>query len=180
MKDKVKRRRILNQRKIRDIYKQINYNNGNVDLNNDINIERQRQLIEKQQNEYDNIVLMRLKLKLMRKKSKELNKVFLKTKRKDYKSLKEFLIEYKNVKTKRKEVINKYALELKNTLLTYSEKYETIRFKIKRWFFGMGKEFFRIRWSSKKSLLFNFITVVSICVVLAIIFFIVDAIFSII
>ena len=132
MKDKVKRRRILNQRKIRDIYKQINYNNGNVDLNNDINIERQRQLIEKQQNEYDNIVLMRLKLKLMRKKSKELNKVFLKTKRKDYKSLKEFLIEYKNVKTKRKEVINKYALELKNTLLTYSEKYETIRFKIKR------------------------------------------------
>lgn len=180
MKDKVKRRRILNQRKIRDIYKQINYNNGNVDLNNDINIERQRQLIEKQQNEYDNIVLMRLKLKLMRKKSKELNKVFLKTKRKDYKSLKEFLIEYKNVKTKRKEVINKYALKLKNTLLTYSEKYETIRFKIKRWFFGMGKEFFRIRWSSKKSLLFNFITVVSICVVLAIIFFIVDAIFSII
>lgn len=180
MKDKVKRRRILNQRKIRDIYKQINYNNGNVDLNNDINIERQRQLIEKQQNEYDNIALMKLKLKLMRKKSKELNKVFLKTKRKDYKSLKEFLIEYKNVKTKRKEVINKYALELKNTLLTYSEKYETIRFKIKRWFFGMGKEFFRIRWSSKKSLLFNFITVVSICVVLAIIFFIVDAIFSII
>ena len=90
MKDKVKRRRILNQRKIRDIYKQINYNNGNVDLNNDINIERQRQLIEKQQNEYDNIVLMRLKLKLMRKKSKELNKVFLKTKRKDYKNLKEF------------------------------------------------------------------------------------------
>ncbi|MBR2652523.1 preprotein translocase subunit SecE [bacterium] len=43
----------------------------------------------------------------------------------------------------------------------------------------MGKEFFRIRWSSKKSLLFNFITVVSISLILAIIFFAIDAIFSI-
>ena len=73
MKDKVKRRRILNQRKIRDIYKRVNYSSSSVDVNNDLNIERQRQLIEQQQNEYDNLMVMRLKLKLMRKKAKELN-----------------------------------------------------------------------------------------------------------
>lgn len=179
MKDKVKRRRILNQRKIRDIYKRVNYSSSSVDVNNDLNIERQRQLIEQQQNEYDNLMVMRLKLKLMRKKAKELNHLFLKTKRKDYKTIKEFWTNYKNSKKKRQEVINKYASEVKNTWLTYSEKYESIRFKIKRWFFGMGKEFFRIRWSSKKSLLFNFITVVSISLILAIIFFAIDAIFSI-
>lgn len=177
MKDKVKRRRIVNQRKVKDLLSK--YNNPEQNNPGNLAYEKQKQALEKQQNDYDKIVIDRLKLKLLKKRTKELNQEFVKTKRSSYSTYQEFWTAYKNVRFKRHEVIKKHHEQLKLEKQIYSETYETVPFKIKRWFFGMGKEFSRIRWSTKKTVIANLIVVVSITIFLAIIFFIIDLIFSI-
>lgn len=175
MKDKVKRRRIVNQRKMKDLLSKYDQN---VNPNN-IAFEKEKQSIEKQQIDYDRISVNKLKLKLLKQKSKELNKTFLETKRADYPSKKDFLAAYHDVKKRRTDTIKKFKEDLRLDIITYREEYETMSFKVKRWFFGMGKEFSRISWSSKKTVFANLIVVIGISLFLAVIFLIIDLIFSI-
>lgn len=175
MKDKVKRRRIVNQRKMKDLLSKYDQN---VNPNN-IAFEKEKQSIEKQQIDYDRISVNRLKLKLLKQKSKELNKEFLETKRANYSSKKDFLAAYQEAKNHRNETIRKFRDNLRLEVIAYREEYETTSYKIKRWFFGMGKEFSRISWSSKKTVFTNLIVVIGISLFLAVIFLLVDLIFSI-
>ncbi|MDE5651558.1 MAG: preprotein translocase subunit SecE, partial [Ureaplasma sp.] len=84
----------------------------------------------------------------------------------------------KKVKKKRKIIINDVKKELKEAKRNYIQNYETFSFKIRRWFFGMGKEFNRVTWLDKKSVFTNLIIVISISVFLAVIFLVIDIIFS--
>lgn len=177
MKDKVKRRRIVNQRKVKDLWAK--YNNQGSEINhNNLALEKEKQKLEQQQNDYDQLSIAKLKFALAKKRAKELNKEFLKTKRSEFKSYLDFLKSYKESKLKRKQILDVQKdnyLKLRNI---YSEKYETTSFKIKRWFFGMGKEFSRVRWADKKLVLTNFVIVIGISAFLAIIFFIIDFLFT--
>lgn len=178
MKDKVKRRRIVNQRKVKDLLSK--YADQGGENSNNIAFEKQRQFLEKQQNDYDKLTIEKLKLRLLKKRSRELNQEFLMSKKSEYASAKEFWQAYKNVCHKRKEVIAKHKEDLKLQKQIYSENYETISFKLKRWFFGMGKEFTRIRWLNKKMIVVHLFIVTSISLFLAVIFFVIDFVFSIV
>ncbi|MDE5617551.1 MAG: preprotein translocase subunit SecE [Ureaplasma sp.] len=175
MKDKVKRRRIVSSRKIKNILNDQNYTSQS---HQQYELEREKILLEEKQQAIDKIVSLQLKLKVVKEKSKQLNYDFLKNKRNEYPSSKEFYVAYKEVKQKRKVVINGIKNELKEAKQNYIQNYETFGFKIRRWFFGMGKEFNRVTWLDKKSVFTNLIIVVSISVFLAIIFLIIDIIFS--
>lgn len=50
------------------------------------------------------------------------------------------------------------------------------KFNLKKWFFGVGKEFNRISWPLKGKILEDFIIVVVICLFFALIFFAIDMI----
>lgn len=175
MKDRVKRRRILNQRKRKNLFEKYFSENDPENLI----LEREKQKLELQQIEYDKLSIMKMKLQLMKRKTKELNKDFLLNKRKDYTSTQEFINKYKEIKSKRKAILNKEINNFKIAKNIYREKYETFSFKIKRWFYGMGKEFIRIRWSTKKMVLINFFVVIGISTFLALIFLLIDFIFSV-
>lgn len=47
-------------------------------------------------------------------------------------------------------------------------------FKLKRWFFGVGKEFLRIDWSKKNEVFKNFIIIIIIVLFLIGVFFVLD------
>lgn len=175
MKDKVKRRRILNQRKRKNLFEKYFSENDPDNLV----LEREKQKLELQQVEYDQLSIMKMKLRLMKRKTKELNKDFLLNKRNGFTSTKEFIQKYKEAKSKRKAVLDKAIHDYKVARDIYREKYETTSFKIKRWFYGMGKEFIRIRWSTKKLVLINFLVVIGISTFLALIFLLIDFIFSV-
>ncbi len=175
MKDKVKRRRIVNSRKIRSILNDQNYTS---ESHQQYELERERLRLEEKQQAIDKIVSLQLKLKVVKEKSKQLNSEFLKNNRNKYSSSKEFHDAYKDAKQKRNEIVNNIKKELKIVKKDYIQNYETFSFKIRRWFFGMGKEFNRVTWLDKKSVFTNLIIVISISVFLAIIFLIIDVIFS--
>jgi preprotein translocase SecE subunit len=65
------------------------------------------------------------------------------------------------------------------TLKQIDEAYPEIRrrqfsFKLKKWFFGVGKEFSRIRWIDRNRLLKDFIIIIIIVAILALIFLGID------
>lgn len=175
MKDKVKRRRIVNSRKIKSILNDQNYTS---ESHQQYELEREKIRLEEKQQAIDKIVSLQLKLKVVKEKSKQLNSEFLKNNRSKYNSSKEFKDAYKEIKLKRKNVIDGIKKELKEAKRHYIQNYETFSFKIRRWFFGMGKEFNRVTWLDKKSVFTNLIIVISVSVFLAIIFLIIDVIFS--
>ncbi len=175
MKDKVKRRRIVNSRKIRSILNDQNYTS---ESHKQYELERERLRLEEKQQAIDKIVSLQLKLKVVKEKSKQLNSEFLKNNQNKYSSSREFHNAYKDAKQKRNEIVNNIKKELKTAKRDYIQNYETFSFKIRRWFFGMGKEFNRVTWLDKKSVFTNLIIVISISVFLAIIFLIIDVIFS--
>ncbi len=175
MKDKVKRRRIVNSRKIRSILNDQNYTS---ESHQQYELERERLRLEEKQQAIDKIVSLQLKLKVVKEKSKQLNSEFLKNNQNKYSSSREFHNAYKDAKQKRNEIVNNIKKELKTAKRDYIQNYETFSFKIRRWFFGMGKEFNRVTWLDKKSVFTNLIIVISISVFLAIIFLIIDVIFS--
>ena len=175
MKDKVKRRRIVNSRKIRSILNDQNYTS---ESHQQYELERERLRLEEKQQAIDKIVSLQLKLKVVKEKSKQLNSEFLKNNQNKYSSSKEFHNAYKDAKQKTNEIVNNIKKELKTAKRDYIQNYETFSFKIRRWFFGMGKEFNRVTWLDKKSVFTNLIIVISISVFLAIIFLIIDVIFS--
>lgn len=175
MKDKVKRRRIVNSRKIRSILNDQNYTS---ESHQQYELEREKLRLEEKQQAIDKIVSLQLKLKVVKEKSKQLNSEFLKNNQNKYSSSREFHNAYKDAKQKRNEIVNNIKKELKTAKKDYIQNYETFSFKIRRWFFGMGKEFNRVTWLDKKSVFTNLIIVISISVFLAIIFLIIDVIFS--
>lgn len=175
MKDKVKRRRIVNSRKIRSILNDQNYTS---ESHQQYELEREKLRLEEKQQAIDKIVSLQLKLKVVKEKSKQLNSEFLKNNQNKYSSSREFHNAYKDAKQKRNEIVNNIKKELKTAKKDYIQNYETFSFKIRCWFFGMGKEFNRVTWLDKKSVFTNLIIVISISVFLAIIFLIIDVIFS--
>ncbi|MDE5651533.1 MAG: hypothetical protein K2H80_00485, partial [Ureaplasma sp.] len=92
MKDKVKRRRIVSSRKIKSILNDQNYTS---ESHQQYELEREKLLLEEKQQAIDKIVSLQLKLKVVKEKSKQLNYEFLKTKRNEYRSSKEFYVAYK-------------------------------------------------------------------------------------
>ncbi|MDR2557319.1 MAG: preprotein translocase subunit SecE [Mycoplasmataceae bacterium] len=52
---------------------------------------------------------------------------------------------------------------------------DTFNFKFKRWFFGVGKEFSRISWPKKGSVLRDFVIIIIIVFAIALIYFGIDA-----
>ncbi|MDR2821566.1 MAG: preprotein translocase subunit SecE [Mycoplasmataceae bacterium] len=54
---------------------------------------------------------------------------------------------------------------------------DKISYKIKRWFFGLGKEFNRISWTPRKKMIFNFFVIIAITTIFVLIFLLIDFIF---
>jgi len=57
------------------------------------------------------------------------------------------------------------------------KKKEPFKKVMKRWFFGVGKEFNRINWTTKKQILVNTAIILIITIFLALVFFGLDWIF---
>jgi preprotein translocase subunit SecE len=66
------------------------------------------------------------------------------------------------------------TVEGKNTL---PKTRQGILFKIKRWFFGMGKEFKRIKWAGRREVIEQIIIILAFWAFLALLFFLVDLLF---
>ncbi len=139
--------------------------------------EKLKEEMERQQKAYEEIVVFKHKIKLAILRSKELDKEF-KDKRANYATKKEFKQAYKENKQKRNAVIFKLKEELIDLKLAYAYEFETTNFKIKRWFYGMIKEFQRIYWLKKKQLAYSFITVIIITLFLSTLFLIINLIFA--
>lgn len=126
---------------------------------------------------FDKVKTLKEKIRLAKEKNRELDSKFLK-RRKEFKSSTEFKNAYVENKNKRTEVINKLESEYEQELANYRTNYELGTYRFKRWFFGMGKEFSRISWLSKKEVMTGFIIVFFTSVTLALIFFIIEMIIT--
>ena len=177
MKDKVKRRRIVQERKRKIGFQQKTVNENKL-KEEEIEANRQRQEFEQRKIDFEELQIFKKKIELAKEKNKEMDQKF-KQKRSEYASKAEFNEALKQNKEKRQLVIDKLEAEYEEKKQNYKFKWELGDFKFKRWFFGMGKEFSRISWSSKKSVWQGFIIVVSIVIFLALIFLAIDAIFSV-
>lgn len=174
MKDKVKRKRILDERK-----KSINIEEKPfINQNDDYETLKRKQELQEQILDREQILILEKKIKLAKIKANELNDEF---KRKYHSQLSnyEFRKKFKKIKNEREKVVQKLEKQLHKLKKDYEYKWETGNFKIKRWFLGMGKEFTRISWASKKSVWISFIVVVVIVLILATIFLGIDRLFSI-
>lgn len=174
MKDKVKRKRLLDERK-----KSVSINdNQYVNPDDDYETLRRKQELQEQIADREKIEILDKKIKIAKVKAKELNQKF---KQENAKKMtpREFEKKYNHVKNEREKVIKSLEKELKKLKNEYDYKWESSGFKLKRWFLGMGKEFSRISWASKKSVFISFIVVVVIVLILATIFLAIDRLFSI-
>lgn len=174
MKDKVKRKRLLDERK-----KSVSINdNQYVNPDDDYETLRRKQELQEQIADREKIEILDKKIKIAKVKAKELNQIF---KQENAKKMtpREFEKKYNHVKNEREKVIKSLEKELKKLKNEYDYKWESSGFKLKRWFLGMGKEFSRISWASKKSVFISFIVVVVIVLILATIFLAIDRLFSI-
>lgn len=174
MKDKVKRKRLLDERK-----KSVSINdNQYVNPDDDYETLRRKQELQEQIADREKIEILDKKIKIAKVKAKELNQKF---KQENAKKMtpREFEKKYNHVKNEREKVIKNLEKELKKLKNEYDYKWESSGFKLKRWFLGMGKEFSRISWASKKSVFISFIVVVVIVLILATIFLAIDRLFSI-
>ena len=61
--------------------------------------------------------------------------------------------------------------ELDHTELEYIKNFNSFSFKIKKWFFGIGKEFKRIHWLNVNGTFYNLLIVIIFIVVLSLLFF---------
>ncbi len=174
MKDKVKRKRILKQKRNSVQISDNNY----INPNDDYETLKRKQEIQEQIADKEKIEILDRKIKIAKIKAKELNEEF-KQKNASKMSPKKFKLKYKKIKKERQKVINKLEDQLKKLKKDYDYKWETGNFKLKRWFIGMGKEFTRVSWAKKKSVWISFIIVIVIVLILATIFLGIDRLFSI-
>lgn len=133
--------------------------------------------LERRSKSYQEIVVYKHKIKLAIERSKQLDKEF-RNKISEFKTKEEFDKAYKANKEKRNQVIFDMRSKLIDMKLNYSFEFETTSFKIKRWFFGMIKEFQRIYWLKRKQLFYSFLIVVSITLILSILFLILNIAFA--
>lgn len=175
MKDKVKRRRTLEERK-----KSVNVQDANpyINPNDDYETLKRKQELQEQIADREKIEILDKKIKLAKIKAKELNEKFKKENAKKL-TPKKFKQKYKKIKAEREKIILELEKQLIKLKKDYDYKWESNSFKIKRWFLGMGKEFSRITWASKKSVWISFIVVIVIVLILATIFLGIDRLFSI-
>ncbi len=61
--------------------------------------------------------------------------------------------------------------ELDHTELEYIKNFNSPSFKIKKWFFGIGKEFKRIHWLNVNGTFYNLLIVIIFIIVLSLLFF---------
>ena len=112
-----------------------------------------------------------------------LHKSLIKKAKDDQKLILKLLKENKLIS---KTQFNAHRLELKNAinemidehyqlLDKYSVDFGELSFKLKRWFYGIGKEIRRTSWASKRSVLVSLIIVIIIVLILAAIFFGIDS-----
>lgn len=177
MKDKVKRRRIVQERKKKFAFQQKPADENKL-KEEEIEANRQRQEYEQRKNDFEELEIFRKKVEIAKEKNKEMDRKF-QAKKSEFATQKEFKQAYKENKEKRQLIIDKLEAEYNQKKQAYKFKWELGDFKFKRWFFGMGKEFSRITWSSKKSVWQGFIIVVTIAIFLALVFLAIDAIFSV-
>ena len=175
MKDKIKRKRILFEKNIKN---KINDNDININPNDDYESLKLRQEYEEKSNDRREIIILEKKIKLVKIKTKELNNEFKTQKRNEFNNYKEFKDKYQKIKAERKKVIKDLEIKLKDLKKKYKNKWETGDYKIKRWSLGMGKEFSRITWATKKSVWLSFVIVIVIVLVLAVVFLGIDRLFS--
>jgi preprotein translocase SecE subunit len=62
--------------------------------------------------------------------------------------------------------------------LTSDELKSNSRYRMKRWFFGVGKEFSRVSWVSGRQVWKDFVIIIIIVAVLALLFLGIDAILT--
>ena len=110
-----------------------------------------------------------------KKNNKKLEKEFKATRSK-YDTKDAYKFAHEQNRSEREAVVIKFKNEHESLQNEYYEKFEMGSYKFKRWFFGMGKEFNRTAWSTKRSLLENFIIVLIVILFLALIFFAIDSI----
>ncbi|MDE6473307.1 MAG: preprotein translocase subunit SecE [Ureaplasma sp.] len=148
-----------------------------IDRLNKSEFEKFKQELEEKEEKYYQLTVLKKKIELVSKKSKELEKQF-KQKKSEFASRNEYKKAFKENKLKRQEIIHQLKAEYKKMKLAYCYEFETFSYKMKRWFFGMGKEFNRISWMSMKNVLISFSIVISITIFLSLIFLAIDQIFS--
>ncbi len=110
-----------------------------------------------------------------KKNNKKLGKEFKSTRSK-YATKDAYKFAHEQNRSEREAIVIKFKGEYNTLQDEYYEKFEMGSYKFKRWFFGMGKEFNRTAWSTKRSLLENFIIVAIVILFLALIFFAIDSI----
>ena len=76
----------------------------------------------------------------------------------------------------KKQAFIKYQQEKLDTVTNskYKPYNQTFSYNMSKWFYGVGKEFMRISWINKRSVIYTFFVVVIMVVVLALIFFGID------
>lgn len=149
-----------------------------IESNKQTEAENIEKLLRKRQEKYQELKKEKLKINFAIKKNKELNNNFKKT-HDDYPTNSEFKQAFKENKTKRNEVINQMKENYKQNKLAYAYEFETISYLLRRWFFGMGKEFTRISWMKRKPMIQEFIIVIIVVIILALVFLGIDSLFTI-
>jgi len=61
--------------------------------------------------------------------------------------------------------------ELDHTELEYIRNFNSLSYKIKKWFFGIGKEFKRVHWLNMNGTLYNLLVVIIFVIILSLLFF---------
>ncbi|MDR2846857.1 MAG: preprotein translocase subunit SecE [Mycoplasmataceae bacterium] len=104
-------------------------------------------------------------------------------------NLNQLTVKIKNLKTKQTTAKNEKAIVKSQTLIELNEqKYRLLNdqqkfdpetlssFIMKRWFYGVGKEFLRIDWATRKKVFINFVIIIIVVAFFALLFLGVDSI----
>ncbi|MDR3163771.1 MAG: preprotein translocase subunit SecE [Mycoplasmataceae bacterium] len=71
----------------------------------------------------------------------------------------------------------KETTSLENNKSSPKNPKQPIRLRLKRWFFGLGKEFSRVTWMHYVDVIKIFITVIIICAIISVIFLGIDSLY---
>lgn len=140
-------------------------------------VDELKEFYENKKTKYLELIKLKERLYLAKKRSNQLIKEFKEKKISEYQNHDEFEIAYKDYKDQCYDAVKKLNDEYIDAKLAYAYEFETSSFKIKRWFYGIQKEVNRISWMKKKNMFYAFIVVVSITLSLSILFLIINLIF---
>lgn len=149
-----------------------------IESNKQTEAKNLEKLLKERQEKYFELKKEKQKIHFAIEKNKELNIIF-KQKKDDYPTRLEFKLAFKENKNKRQNIIKNMKYNYKQSKLFYNYEFETSSYLLRRWLFGMGKEFSRITWMKKRPMLEEFIIVAIVVIILALIFLGIDSIFTI-